>query len=206
MSIFAKSFTPYGNSKVIDMGATYASNGSSRPMMANAKFTPLDKEGPGKKFYIDFAIVRCRPGTNIYDSKFFDIAKYTTAMNIKIFNINGGVRDLDKIKKNGVWENQKSDGWFSLGTIKPPCLVQTQCWTRQHPRPRYGLVDSGYNGVDPRQKGISLNVNDTAETTDIKLDRAGVARYHPSSLRVGTHFAGEPVGVRYLSNNGWVRT
>lgn len=198
--IFAKSFQAFNNGKdriVKDLGLAWDETGQSRrPFQCNVRMQFLEKSGPGKKLHFDAAVCRYREGGVQPSSSFFDQRPYYAFLRIAVHNINGSWRELNGFKVNGSHKGPSQGNWVDLGVIKPKSLIHDQCWSKQSIKPRYGCVQANYRALTP----TGINTGMTASSAHSTL----ASRYTPySNNSITTFFAGEPVGVRYLSNHGW---
>lgn len=172
---------------------------SASQCFADAKIKFLPKEGPGKRFHVDIALCARKNAGSTYSSSFFDKANYYIDMRLLCHNINGQWNVKNGFNVNGGYIGGDADGWVQLGKIKPQTLIATSCWDGQSIKPRYGCVQARYAALTPR----GINTSMSGATAESRL-RSIASPYVGSG--VTTFFAGEPVGVRYLSRQGQCRT
>lgn len=189
MAIFAKSFQNLSNNErryIRDLGYCKSNKGNTR-VAGNVKIDILDKEGPGKRFYIDVAIC-ANNSANKPSYTFFDAAVYSCQYQIQVHN-----------SVNGQWRVLRD--WANLGVVKPRTLAMDSCWGTVSglSKPAYGFISYGWTPFTPSGVSMSQSAGTVYSICSGQKSPIGPDGYASSP----TFFAGELVGVRYLSLNGW---
>lgn len=191
MAVDARSFRGIPNNDITyvrEMGRARNPNNSATQLFGQVFLKMLEKQGPGKKFLVDLAVMGSQRTSDNFNPTYFNGHTFQVYTQVEIHSmITGQWRSLPEIH---------------LGLIKGNTMTGPDCWNSGgrdgYYKPRYGMVEANYHAVS----GVGIvNASMSASAADQAMTNAG----HPPYIsgRLVTHFGGEPVGIRYLSNGGW---